>query len=472
MIESLRIRVFIVLICILTAVVYLTPNFVELKNTWWPTKTKLNYGLDIQGGLHLVMGVDIDTVMKERVVRISRSLKADMEERQIPVETVEVAGADKNEIVVKLSEASKEEDFKKFLNDRYSTVLQVVDQSGTETHLKIYDSTLLEYQRQVLNQSIEVIRNRIDEFGVAEPSITAQGKDRIVVQLPGIKNAERAKELINRTAQLEFRIVSEEMKPEEVAALVAKAEEEGGYKLGKDGMTYAAYYKKINEDLKDKLPENSLVSFEKMENAATLEAGKRPLLLKADTNISGDQLEDAFVSLDQYGKPEVNFRFDSQGKLRMGEVTGNNIGKLLAIVLDDVIQSAPVIKSRITDQGRIELGSRDYKSGLDEANLIATALRAGALPAKLTQLEERTVGPSLGADSIRKGEIAGLVGLVLVVVFMLVYYQSLGIVANVSLILYVLLLLSILTSLGATLTLPGVAGIVLTLGMAVDANVI
>lgn len=471
-IENLKVRILIVILAIVGAAVYLAPNFANLENSWWPTKNKLNYGLDIQGGLHLVLGVDVEGVIAEKVERLSRSLKAEFEEKKIGVQSIEVAGEDKNELLLTLTGPDQVEVLENFLEERYTSVLQVLESEGNTARLRYYDSAMQEYQTQVVQQAIEVIRNRIDEFGVAEPNISAQGSNRIVVQLPGIQNAERAKELINRTAQLEFRLVSDEMNAAEVSQLIAEAEKAGGYALGENGLRYSEYYQRINEDLKGKLPEGTAVAFEKLESAATLEAGKRPVLVRTDTDLGGDQLEDAYVSIGQMGEPLVHFRFDSQGRIRMGEITGNNIGKLLAITLDDIVQSAPVIRSKITDQGQIELGQRDYQAGVDEANLIATALRAGALPAKLTQLEERTVGPTLGADSINRGKFAGLVGLVLVAIFMLAYYRGLGIVANFALLLNIGLLLAILTSLGATLTLPGVAGIVLTLGMAVDANVI
>jgi len=275
-------------------------------------------------------------------------------------------------------------------------------------------------------------------------------------------------------------MVSDEMNPDMRAQaqtlvdLVKKAEETGNYALGKDGLRYPDYIKRINADLKGKLPANTLLTFEKLENAASLEGGKRPWLLKSDTGLGGDQLEDAYVRPDQYGAPEVQFKLSGEGRRRFADITGANVGKVMAIVLDEVVQSAPQIKGRIdTDTAVITLGGgRDYKTATEEANLIATALRAGALPAALTQLEERTVGPSLGADSIAKGELAAVVGCMLIFIFMAVYYRGLGLVADLSLALNFLLTLAVLTSLGATLTLPGIAGLALTIGMAVDANVI
>ncbi len=471
-IESLKARVIIVILSIVGALIYIIPNFVNVDNIWWPTKTRLNYGLDIQGGLHLVLGVDVNGVITEKTARLARSLKSEFAEKQIGVTSIEPTGPNGSELQIVLASADQAPVLEKFLEERYSTTLQVLETSGTTVRLQYYTAAMQEYQKQIVQQAIEVIRNRIDQFGVAEPSISAQGSDRIIVQLPGIQNAAAAKDLINRTARLSFNLISTEMTSAQVDALVTKAETEGGFSLGKDDLRYTEYFKKINEALKGQLPANTAVAFEKLENAATLEAGKRAYLIRTDTDLGGDQLEDSFVSQGERGEPEVVFKFDSMGRVRMGQVTGENIGKPLGILLDDVIQSAPVIQSKITDQGRITLNQRNYDEALAEANLISTALRAGALPASLTQLEERTVGPTLGADSIRKGNIAGAVGLALIMIFMLINYRKLGVVANIALIVNLILLLAILSSLGATLTLPGIAGVVLTLGMAVDASVI
>jgi preprotein translocase subunit SecD len=263
------------------------------------------------------------------------------------------------------------------------------------------------------------------------------------------------------------------MEQAKVYELVANAEKAGNFALGKDGLTYAQYFKKINEQLKDKLPPNTLIAFEKLPQALTMEAGKMPMLLRTDTDVSGDQLEDAFVSQGQFGEPTVSFRFGSDGRRKFADLTDKNVGRLLAIVLDNVIYSAPNIKSRIDGEGQITLGgSRNAEDSMKEGQLIATALRAGALPAALQQMEERSVGPSLGMDSIEKGKRAGLIGMILVVIFVVFYYKMVGVVASICLGLNVFSLLALLSALGATLTLPGIAGITLTMGMAIDANVI
>ncbi len=215
-----------------------------------------------------------------------------------------------------------------------------------------------------------------------------------------------------------------------------------------------------------------MIAFEKAPAATTMEAGKIPYLLRTDTDISGDQLEDAFMTFSEYGEPKVSFRFGSEGRRKFADVTSKNVNKQLAIVLDEVIFSAPNIQERIDGEGQISLGRRNHEEATKEGTLIATALRAGALPAALTQMEERSVGPSLGADSIEKGRKAGLIGIGLVVIFISFYYKGAGVVAAITLILNVFGLLAMLAALGATLTLPGIAGITLTVGMAVDANVL
>ncbi len=231
---------------------------------------------------------------------------------------------------------------------------------------------------------------------------------------------------------------------------------------------------KLREDLKDKFPKQTTLVFEKAGAAKTLEAGKIPYLVKTDNSLSGDLLEDAMVRADEFGKPQVIFRFSVDGRRKFAKMSGDNVGKQVAIILDGVVQSSPVIDEKIDSAtARIRLNSgQNVQETQAEAQFIATTLRAGALPAALEQLEERTVGPTLGQDSIDKGKRAGILGAILVLLFMLIYYRTLGVVADIALTFNVLLILGILTSLGATLTLPGVAGIVLTVGMAVDANVI
>jgi preprotein translocase subunit SecD len=474
MIQSLKMRWLVIGLTLILAVIWLVPNFVQLdEKDWWFTKTKIVYGLDIQGGLQLVMGVDVEGVIREKTARMARSFESELQQDNVPHKSITVPEQHREQMVIEVNSPSDLAAIKAQIEKNHATSLQILSDEGNQLVVKYFDAVMFEHRKQVVEQAIEVIRNRIDEFGVSEPSISAQGNDRILVQLPGLKDAARAKDLINRTAKLDFRIVSTEMSPVEVEKQIADAETAGGYALGKDGLVYSEYIKKLNADLKDKLPKDTFVAFEKAPNAETLEAGKMPYLLNATSDLSGDQLEDAHVSFDEYGKPIVIFRFDTDGRRAFADVTEKNTKRQMAVVLDEVVKSAPVIQGKIdTPTAQITLGGRDYQSSMAEGQLIATALRAGALPAALTQLEERSVGPTLGADSIEKAKFAGLIGMILILLFMLVYYRALGVVADLSLAMNVFFLLAVLSSLGATLTLPGVAGIVLTLGMAVDANII
>ncbi|MBX7231907.1 MAG: protein translocase subunit SecD [Bdellovibrionales bacterium] len=477
---SLKWRLVIASILVLSALIKIAPNFFNLEGKWWPAEGKITYGLDIQGGVHLVMGVDIDAVMKEKMTRTSRSLLEELKSADIKVKDVNVSNETLHEIKVTLENPNELSKSVELIEKNHKNYLQILSSGNVEILVKIYDTQVAEIKKLTLDQAIGVIRNRIDEFGVSEPSISAQGENRILVQLPGIKDSARAKELINRTAHLEFRIVSHELSPsgnfdensKKLLELVQEAEKKSNYSLGKDGLNYVTYVKRINNDLKEKLPPNTMIAFTKAPEARTMEAGKLPQLLRTDTNIAGDLLEDAFVTYDERGQPQVGFKFGPEGSRRFGELTSKNINKQLAIVLDEVIQSSPVIQSKITSTGVISLNRGSQEDAFNEAKLIVATLRAGALPAALEQLEERSVGPTLGSDAIEKAKLAGLVAYAFIAGFMMLYYGVMGVIASIALALNVVCLIAVLTGLGATLTLPGVAGIILTMGVAVDANVI
>lgn len=471
--EGLRWRTFAATLGVAAAIVWFLPNVVNVSNvSWWPVKQKLNYGLDIQGGLHLVMGVDVNGVVKESVSRLIVSLKAEMAKENITIADIKSEKPELGEMQFVVANAADKAGVEKFLGDRYSTVLQVVGTSETSITARYFDAYLTDYKNRVIQQSIETIRNRIDEFGVAEPSISQQGADRILIQLPGMADAERAKQLINTTAKLDFMIVSHERSQQELAALVAEAEKAGGFSMA--DTKYSDYVTRINEALKGKLPEKTAVYFEKAANATTIDAGAIPYLLRTDTDLGGGALDDAFVGYDQYGAPQVSLQFNSAGAAKFADLTGNNVGKQMAIVLDKVVKSAPSIRDRIAGGSAVITlgGGRDRNGMMEEAKMISTALRAGALPASLEQLEERRVGPTLGADAIGKAKMGAYVGALLIVIFMIVYYKGMGVIASLSLGLNILALLALQTTFGATLTLPGIAGIALTVGFAVDANVL
>lgn len=457
---------------IILALVWIMPNIVNFgENSWWPSKQKMNYGLDIQGGLHLVMGVDVDGVVKESTTRLIASMKADMAKENLAVTDIKSDKPEAGEVIMTFAAGDKAK-VQKFLTDKYGTTLQEVGTTDTTVTARYFDSYLNDYKNRVIQQAIETIRNRIDEFGVAEPSISQQGSNRILVQLPGMADAEKAKQLINTTAKLDFMIVSHEKNPQELQALVADAEKAGNYKMA--GMKYSEYVTRLNNDLKGKLPEKTVLYFEKSANAATMEAGAIPYLVRTDTDLNGSALDDASVGYDQYGAPQVSLHFNTAGANKFADLTGNNVGKQMAIVLDKVVKSAPSIRDRIAGGAAVITlgGGRDRNGMMDEAKMISTALRAGALPASLEQLEERRVGPTLGADSIHKAKLGAFIGAALIVLFMLIYYKGMGMVANVSLIINILGVFALLTSFGATLTLPGIAAIALTVGFAVDANVL
>ena len=417
MIESLKVRTIITIFISVIGLVWITPNFVDLKDKWWPTHDKLNYGLDIQGGLHLVLKVDVEGVMYEKAKRIIASLKKDLLEKKVIISGATVDKENKNLITIT---SAQKESVKAEIEEKYGQTLQVIDEKNDKLEVRFLDPAMIQSKRQIVGQAIEVIRNRIDEFGVSEPNISAQGDDRVLVQLPGVENAEKAKELINKTALLEFKMVSDKMDVAKVAELIAEAEKAGKYALGKDGLEYTKYLKRLNKDLEGKLPKETGLAFKKAPNAKNLTVGKIPVLLKAEVSLTGDKLDDAYVGQDQYGKPQVVFSFNIQGRRLFADLTEKNVGKNMAIVLDNVVKSDPVINERIDSQTAvINLGSGNYQESYDEAEFIATTLRTGALPASLEQLEERTVGPTLGADSIAKGKFAGMIAGALVLIFML-----------------------------------------------------
>lgn len=471
--EGLRWRTFVAVLGVAASIVWVLPNLVNMdKMSWWPSKQKLNYGLDIQGGLHLVMGVDVDGVVKESTTRLIASMKSDMTKETVPFTDVKSEKPETGSVEIVVANAADKAKVEKFLADKYSTVLQVVGTTDTGVTARYFDSYLNDYKNRVIQQSIETIRNRIDEFGVAEPSISQQGANRILIQLPGMADAEKAKQLINTTAKLDFMIVSSEMNSQQLQVLVAEAEKAGNFTM--ENTKYSDYVTRVNEALKGKLPEKTVVYFEKAPNATTIDAGAIPYLLRTDTDLGGGALDDAFVGYDQYGSPQVSLQFNTAGAAKFADLTGNNVGKQMAIVLDKIVKSAPSVRDRISGGSAVITlgGGRDRNGMMDEAKMISTSLRAGALPASLEQLEERRVGPTLGADAINKAKLGSYVGAAIIVIFMILYYKSMGVVASFALGLNILGIFALLTTFGATLTLPGIAGIALTVGFAVDANVL
>ncbi|MBM4325359.1 MAG: protein translocase subunit SecD [Deltaproteobacteria bacterium] len=414
----------------------LTPELPTLFYKIIPTE-KVHLGLDLQGGMHLILEVEAEKAVESYVERIKNNLRDDLRDKAIPVGKLEREKS--NQIVLEVS--GDKANWEKLLSQRYSIMQELSTTSldkGIWKVVLVLDSRQAEQVRKsAVDQALETIRNRIDQFGVAEPEITLQGTDRILIQLPGIKDPQRAIELIGRTALLEFKLVDE------------------------DG--------NLEEALKGNPPEGSIILYQRFVDPKTGGVKKNPFLLKEKTLMTGEVLKDARVTLDtQFNEPYVALEFDDIGAKLFEQITGANVKRRLAIILDDNVYSAPVIQEKIAG-GRAQITGRfDMK----EAGDLAIVLRAGALPAPVKILEQRSVGPSLGQDSIRKGIIATLISAALVALFMIFYYRVSGVIADVALILNIILVMGALAIFRATLTLPGIAGLVLSIGMAVDANVL
>ena len=470
--DGLRTRTWLALIGVVAAIIFVIPNFVDVKKVgWWPSQ-KLNYGLDIQGGLHLVMGVDVDAVVVTTVTRQVATIKTELAKENIIVKDYSLAKAKEGQFDILVNSLDDAKKVEALLAKNYPAMLQILSTRTDVVEVKYYDAYLAQQKQYIIGQAIETLRNRIDEFGVAEPSITQQGSDRILIQLPGESDAEKAKQLINTTAKLDFMIVSYDKSAEELRQIITEAEKAGSYSMAT--LKYTAYVNRLNKDIESKLPPKTLVYFEKSGNAKSLEAGSTPMLLKTDTDLGGEMLDTASVSFDQYGAPEVSLRFSPLGAVKFGDLTGSHLNQQMAVVLDKVIKTAPKINSKIPNgQAVITLGgSRNQNDSMEEAKLIATALRAGALPAPLEQLEERRVGPSLGKDALDRAKMGSFVGSILIMIFMMVYYRGMGFITTLTLLINIVSVFALLGSLGATLTLPGIAGMALTVGFAVDANVL
>ena len=465
------------------ALAYLYPTFSnrDLKNSNFPVKQKINLGLDLQGGLYMVLGVEFDQVFRNVIDRQSTSIADRLKEKDITASSVKVTRegfpADDGRIEIRYSKEQKEALYD-LIKKEYWNLRITRDEEGF-FEVGLSNEYRAEVRDKTLSQSIEVIRNRIDEFGVSEPSITSQGIDRVIVELPGVKEVDRAKDLIGRTAKLEFRLVDRTIDPSKLAQIISEVEAEKKFSY-QEGEKFSQYVRTLNDHLKDKIPEGTEVAFERADSKAgtqgeiTEKSMRIPYLLKTKSEVTGDDLQDAQVQFDpDTNQPSVGFTLNPKGATAFDEVTSKSIGQQLAIVLDNVIHSAPVIQGRIPGgRGQITLGKGNQNDIMKEAKDLAIVLRAGALPAQLEFLEQRVVGPSLGQDSVKSGSKAAVIGVLLVFLFTIFYYRISGIIATISLFLNAIFVLSILVGLEATLTLPGIEGIALTIGIAVDSNVV
>ena len=445
----------LVLVMVVSAVFFL-PSYQPLYQALpgWAKSVLPNkgitLGLDLQGGIHMVMEVDEDRAVEIAVDRSVVSLQDMLVDKKIPAESVKRTGPTR--ITIEFQNADLKAQIQKLI-DEFPTFTET-DSVGSANML-VWDLRETEAKRikdSAINQALETIRNRIDQFGVAEPLVQRQGLKQIVVQLPGVKDPKRAKDLIKETALLEFKMLDEENQMKlDLPARISKDKEAD-----------------VLKQVEGKLPEGDQILFERAVEKDTGREYRIPYLVKKRVMLTGDVLSDARVSIGQFNDPYVSITFDAKGGREFERITGDNVKKRMAVVLDNTIYSAPVIQERISG-GRAQITGT---FSTQEANDLAIVLRAGALPAPLKIIQDLTVGPSLGQDSIEKGVKATLVAGAMVVIFMIIYYRLSGVIADFALVLNLICLMGALSALTATLTLPGIAGIVLTIGMGVDSNVL
>jgi preprotein translocase subunit SecD len=447
MIKDLRIRFAIILVVLLGGLFYLTPTLsgyfgFKMPDFWkapLPTNT-LNLGLDLKGGMYLLLGVNLDEALVNSLDRATLEIKGHLDTEKIPYASVDRKG--QTGISVVITDPTKEVAVTDYIGKEYD-YLDVTDSVTNEGKTNItftYNPKALKsFRDRTIEQTLETIRNRVDELGLAEPEITRQGDYDILVQLPGLSDPESAKSLIKKVALLEFKLV----------------DDKGD----------------LDKALAGEIPEGDEVLYEKVRD---IDTGKvieeKPYLIMEKTLMTGEAISDAGVRFDsrKAGRPYVQIEFNSAGETHFAQVSGDNVGKRLAIILDNSVYSAPVIQTKITGGSAIITGNFSE----EEAKNLAIVLRSGALPATMTVLEERTVGPSLGADSINRGVMATAVATALVILFMVIYYAASGFVADIAVLLNFIIVMATLSAFHATLTLPGIAGMALTIGMAVDANVL
>ncbi len=407
-------------------------------------------GLDLQGGIHMVMQVEEDRAVEIAVDRAVNAVQDALADQDLAVMSVERTGH--TQIQIRVDDQGMKEKVQKVLED-FPAYFSVESAGSADTLVyELREAEVKRIKTSSIDQALETIRNRIDQFGVREPLVARQGLNQIVVQLPGIKDPDRAKELIRETAILEFKLLDEDSPvARELPGRVPKGKEE-----------------ELLKELQSKIPEGDEILFERQRDEESGQEWRVPYLVKTRVLLAGDVLSDARVAIGEFSEPYVSVTFDAKGAKEFERITTDHVKKRLAIVLDDTVYSAPVIRERIPG-GRASI---EGSFSMEEANDLAIVLRAGSLPAPLEVIQDLTVGPSLGRDSIEKGLRTTFFAGVLVVLFMVMYYRMSGIIADFALALNLICLIGALSGLNATLTLPGIAGIILTIGMGVDSNVL
>lgn len=416
--EDIRNRALLFVGLLIMAIAFLIPTIFPGAFSSWISKP-ISLGLDLKGGVHLVYDVKVGEAVKSRLLAKANAIKAELKKDKVPILRVRLNNNGEIEFTLlndRMLDRLKDktaQDFPEltFVSSRPEAGgrLVVVYSLAQHFHAQIEEEAVL--------QSIETLRNRVDQFGVAEPLIQRAGSRRIILQMPGVKDVESVKKVVGKTAKLEFRFLPSTPSGESLT-------------------------------LKDR--------------------SGIPVNLEEEVLMTGDAVEDARVTVDDHGQVAVSLTLNSEGGLTFAKVTTEGVGRNMAIILDNIVYSSPVIREPIT-QGRANISGHFT---MEEAKQLAVVLRAGALPAPLDVMEERTVGPTLGAQSIRNGIIAIVVGFLAIIIFMMTYYRKAGLVAVCSLLLNLVFMLALLSAFGATMTLPGLAGLALTLGMAVDSNVL
>jgi preprotein translocase subunit SecD len=436
--KSLKLRFILISVFLVISIVYCLPNLYEpggdLKK--YLPSDKIRLGLDLKGGMHLLLELDMVKLMQNMVDRKFNSLKDSMIS-----DGVRFLGIEKKEFsVIVTIPAEQRQKLDNLVGTKFPDLKAGASKTdGDKLHLEFLlpEKELSAIKENAVNQALETIRNRIDQFGVSEPVIVKQGENQILVQLPGVKDPQRALDLIGKTAQLEFKLVDEDNATVQASGIA---------------------------------PEGSELLTIKAKNKETGITTATPILIKKQSILTGDLLTDAKMRIggDFGNEPYVAIEFNSEGARLFDQVTAANVGKRLAIILDNTVYSAPNIKERISG------GKASITGGftVDEAKDLAIVLRAGALPAPVKVIQNITIGPTLGQDSIRKGLQASALGAIFVILFMVYYYRLSGVVADVALFLNLIYLLGVFSLFKFTMTLPGIAGIILTMGIGVDTNVI
>ena len=418
-------RVLVTIIVTFVAWIFAAPNFIHITSTYLP-KDAVNLGLDLRGGSHLLLSVNFDHYLKDQYEMLADNLRKEFRENKVGYKNLKYLN---DHITLELRDSEDFELLKSTIRSFDKSVW--LENNNGKISLRFNDERLTELRTNVIDQSMEIVRMRVDSTGTKEPTIQKQGEGQILLQVPGAESPEMLRNMLGKTAKLTFHAVNDAVD--------------------------------IEAALKGSIPADSMLLY--MEHA---KGQMYPIVIKKKAAVSGDMLTNAVATFNQNAQPGVSFTMNAIGGKLFGDLTKESIGKRIAIVLDGKIISAAGVSIPITGGSGIISGSMS----VEDANELALLLRAGALPAPLDIIEERTIGPSLGADSIKSGTKAGIVGFIAVIIFMIWSYGILGIFANLALCLALFYILAMLSMFQATLTLPGIAGIILTIGMAVDANIL